>query len=253
MALEGLTPHPENIIDEFPGLKGKIKSAFTSGPLLPEDERVDNSGNRPRNDSFVLLLAGKLHKVGIEVIGVEGLPRIKKIPLTGKREKNYLESDIWVRHAGLDISIECKRPSTFGAIEKRTHEARKQLDGKVGIIAIDCSISLRPSEMILDAPTSEKAANFLSDQLASKAVPIVEKNLGPNVIGAMLHMRTPIHTIDKVSQILDLTGNPVTSYTQETASSVFFAVNAVSPKAQVFRNIKDIYMSKLSEGQTENE
>lgn len=237
----------ENLILEFPGLKTKIKTAFTGGPLLPEDEQVKNAGNRPRNDSFVLLLAGKLNRVGLEILGVEGIPRTKKPQVVEQRMLKFLESDIWLNHSNLDIEIECKRPRSLGAIPKRVQKAQKQLNGKVGIVAIDCSVSLRPSGMILDASTPEKASNFLSDLLASKVVPIVQNELDSNVIGAILHMRTPVHTIDTVSPILGLTGMPITTYAQETASSLFFMANGDSPNVKVFRDIKDIYMATLSE------
>ena len=52
-------------IDNFPGLEQKIKQVFQKGPVLQEDEMPNISSNRPRNDAFVYLLAGKLIKAGM--------------------------------------------------------------------------------------------------------------------------------------------------------------------------------------------
>lgn len=243
----------EKCIHEFPGLNEKIRAAFTSGPMLPEDEQVKNSGNRSRNDSFVFLLAGKLHSVGIEVLAVDGVPSSREMLIAEHNGSNYLRSDIWIRCFELDIGIECKRPLSLGAIPKRAVEARKQLNEKKGMIAIDCSSSLRPPEMILDASTEQKAGEFITNLLSSKVEPVVKKELTPEVIGAILHMRTPVHTIDKVSPILDLNGNPITTYYQETASTLFFLGNSDSPDINAFRAIKDQYMGALSERNTAQE
>lgn len=46
----------EHDIDQFLGLKEKIRAVCSKGPTLAEDERVDTSSNRSRNDAFVYLL-----------------------------------------------------------------------------------------------------------------------------------------------------------------------------------------------------
>lgn len=52
----------------FPGLTQKVKAALSSGPSLREDERPETSNNRPRNDAFVYLVAGKLIRAGVKII-----------------------------------------------------------------------------------------------------------------------------------------------------------------------------------------
>jgi len=46
--------------DNFSGLQRKIEFVFKKGMTLAEDEKVTANSNRPRNDGFVYVVAGKL-------------------------------------------------------------------------------------------------------------------------------------------------------------------------------------------------
>lgn len=227
---------------EFPGLKEKFKAIFTKGPILRENERPESSGNRPRNDSFVIFLAGSLIDAGIEVLGIDGISKTGRNPLLKQPNDNFFKSDIFLHHLNLQIKIECKRPQSLEAILVRIKEARKQINWDNGIIGVDCSAALRPPEMILDAPSDKKAAEFLAALLSNKVERVVRGQFNPAILGAILHMRAPVHTIQKVSPILDIWGNSITIRNPNSLSTFFFMANPDSPNAHVFRSIKDIYM-----------
>lgn len=235
-----------NEVDLFPGLKEMIREVFSSGPLLREDERPGNSGSRPRNDAFPIILAGKLNKAGIAVASIEGIRRNKSARARDPNEGIIIKSDIAIEHCDLLIPIECKRPQSIEAMYARAAEARRQLSGINGIIAIDCSAAIRPAGQVLEAQTDKKAADFIDSLLASKVVPVVRRQFRQQVIGAILYIRTPVHTVHKISSILDSSGNPVTTYNLVTATTIFFVANPNSPQAKVFRSMKDAYMATLS-------
>ena len=234
-------------VDLFPGLKGMVCEVFSSGPLLREDERPRNSGNRPRNDAFTIILAGKLNNAGIAVASIEDSRRNSSVLTQNSIESTVIKSDIAIKYYDLLIPIECKRPQSIDAMYARAAEARKQLSGMNGIIAIDCSAAIRPAEQILDAQTEKKAAGFIDKLLISKVVPVVRQQFRQHVMGAILYTRTPVHTIHKVSPILDSTGNPIKAYNLISATTLFFVANPNSPHAKAFRSMKDAYMAKLGQ------
>ena len=235
-----------NEVGLFPGLKDMIREAFSSGPLLREDERPGNSGSRPRNDAFPIILAGKLNKAGITVASIEGIRRNKNAQAHDSKETIIIKSDIAIEHCDLLIPIECKRPQSLEAMHARAAEARRQLSGMNGIIAIDCSAAIRPAGQVLEAQTEKKAADFIDRLLISKVVPVVRRQFRKYVIGAILYTRVPVHTVHKISPILDSAGNPVTTYNLVTATTLFFVANPNSPHAKAFRSMKDAYMATLS-------
>ena len=57
-----------NDIVRFPGLKTRLEQACTKGPAMTEDEKASHSSNKPRNDAFGYLMAGKFMKAGISWI-----------------------------------------------------------------------------------------------------------------------------------------------------------------------------------------
>ena len=62
-----------NDIGRFPGLQARLKQACAKGPAMTEDEKTSNSSNKPRNDAFGYLMAGKFLKAGISVGTVDGI------------------------------------------------------------------------------------------------------------------------------------------------------------------------------------
>jgi hypothetical protein len=59
--------------DTFSGLQRKIGYVFTKGTTLAEAEKAIANSNRPGNDGFVYIVAGKLvHASMVQVISVDG-------------------------------------------------------------------------------------------------------------------------------------------------------------------------------------
>jgi hypothetical protein len=197
----------EASIHNFPGLQEKIKAVFSGGPVLREDERPGTSSNRPRNDAFVYLLAGKLIRAGIKVIAVDG------IAAQGIRRPSDI--DIAFDWNGSAIGIECKRPQTQKAVGKRLREARQKLtgqdrQGRKGIIAVDCSTCIRPPEQLLGADSAEAAERFLAQSVEEAVTPHAKTPLGTAILGFLVFARAPAMIREGYSSIISLRGNPFT-------------------------------------------
>lgn len=127
----------EPYINDFPHLGQKIKAVYSKGPILREDERPETSSNRPRNDAFVYVLAGKLARAGVKVISVDGI--------VAQGIDCEIDADITFGWDGTAIAIQCKRPQTQHAVEKRAREAREQLTRPSRKGAKELSRSIAPS------------------------------------------------------------------------------------------------------------
>ena len=99
-----------NDVGGFPGLKTRVDQACRKGPTMTDDEKTSNSSNKPRNDAFVYLMAGRFRKAGISVITVDG---IRAGSGTSKSAEDFSIS--WT---GSDINIECKRPNSANGFEQ---------------------------------------------------------------------------------------------------------------------------------------
>jgi len=138
----------------FPGLAEKIKTACSTGALLREEEHSATSSNRARDDAFGYLVAGRLLAAG--VVDIEGI----FAPITSRESK----ADITVQWHGTLIDIECKRPQSSAALTKLTKKARKQLQHpgrgrRHGLIAIDCSVLVRPAGTLLESASGGRRLN----------------------------------------------------------------------------------------------
>lgn len=224
--------------DNFPGIKDRIKGVFSSGPLLREDEQPHNSSNRPRNDAFTILVAGRLIRASASIMAVEGI-KARNVA-DSKQLTEQLRSDIVVYMGEDYVLIECKRPQSKEKIGPRIAEARGQLEGKDGVIVVDCSAALRPAETILEMPTEAEAVQFLNQLLVAEGKPIVDVEFRANIMGVLLYLRAPVHTILKVSPVLSMSGEPITTYTQNTASVLAACENGASPKSSVFKKLANL-------------
>ena len=99
-----------NEICRFPGSKAKLEQACAKGPAMTEDEKTSNSSNKPRNDAFGYLMAGKFRKAGISVNTINGI-------CAGSGKSKSAE-DFSLRWNGLDISVECKRPYSSKGVNR---------------------------------------------------------------------------------------------------------------------------------------
>lgn len=203
-------------VSEFPGLYEKIIKVCKKGPVLREDEKPCSSSNRPRNDAFVYFLAGKLIRAGIEIMAVDGIVR--------KGTRSHRDADITFRWNGILVDIQCKRPQTENALEKRVKEASKQLanpkrQGQIGIIAIDCSAFVRPPGKLLEKDSGRRAEEFLSQCLAKKIKPQIKTMFGKTILGFLLFARAPHMALIKISPVVSPRGEHFRSYRPESIST----------------------------------
>ncbi len=191
--------------DEFPGLKKKIVKVCEKGPFLRESENPGTSSNRPRNDAFCFLAAGKFLTVGINVVNVDGV---------AKSGFAYgLRADFAFKWKESIIVVECKRPQSEKTLCKRVKEAQRQIRQSChrGIIAIDCSILLRPPGTVYETPSAGKTQNELSQQLELMwegwlATKKVQCLLSQDILGVLLFAKLPAMT---AINIVDPNGNPI--------------------------------------------
>jgi hypothetical protein len=225
------TPH----INSFPGLHEKIRSTFSKGPLLCEDENTQASSNKARNDAFVYLLAGKLLKASVAVVAVEGI----------LSEDTPFESnaDITFDWNGSVIDVECKRPQHQRKVQKRIQEACDQLAqperlGRLGMIGLDCSTFIRPLGMLMEKGSVEEADRILAQKLFHVGVTRQTTALKPAILGLLLFARVPAMIRVGQSAMLSVDGKPFQQYFRpESIEESLAIINAHSPARQVLQTV----------------
>ena len=218
----------ESSIDNFPGLEQKIKHVFKKGPILQEDERPNTSTNRPRNDAFVYLLAGKLIKSGLKVISVDS------VPMQGYNSPN--DADIAFDWQGSTIDIECKRPQSDRAITERIREAHQQLN-EGGIIALECSAFIRPPGHLIKADSALEAEEILNRFFENKIKGRVEAHLDSGIFGFLVFARVPAMTRVEVSPILNLRGNHIIYIRPDSISTLWVMADPTSPNIETLQSV----------------
>jgi hypothetical protein len=230
----------EKSIINFPGLSHKIRKAFSKGPTLREYERTDTSTNRPRNDSFVYYLAGKLLKAGVMVVAVDGIIA---------KDSNFDgDADIAFLFNGCAISIECKRPQSKETIDDRVKEAIRQLGDVGGIVSLDCSALIRPLEHIIREGSPEEAELFLSNCLENSVKPICVKHLEDHIIGFLLFARAPCVIEIGYSQLFSPNGKNIIHCRQDCVNTFLALNNNNSQNTEAFRFIFESLHQLISSG-----
>ena len=222
----------ESHVSQFPGIEEKIKRCFKKGAILREDENPSESTNRPRNDAFVLLLAGILMKANIKVMAVEGI--------VARGKKCHEDADITLEWDGSVIDMQCKRPQTEDSLEERAEEAYEQLtksnrQGQLGIIAIDCSAFIRPLGKVVEAESAERAMQYLAN-LLERVKPKLISRFEPNILGYLLFGRIPGRTT-RISPILSPKGTPYKDLRPDSISRILCYGNPSSPDINKYMSI----------------
>lgn len=192
---------------DFPGLKAAIARAFKKGRLISQDEPLGRSGGQARNDLFVYTIAGQLLRGGADVLSVNGIAR-----------KGYISqspADLELRWRDEVVNVECKRPQKREALSENAGEAYKQLTnpdrgGRPGLIAVDCSLFVRPLDSFLETNSAQEAWKFLTDRLEELLSTIQIASVPPQPIlaGLLLHASAPAMTRQGTSSILSPIGEP---------------------------------------------
>ena len=174
-------------IDAFPGLKDELRRVCEKGPVLSDKERT-GSNNRPRNDAFGYLVAGKFLAAGIPVVSVDG---------KASGEVAYESpADLIFRWGDISFNVECKRLQKEARLLERAKQAGKQItdSGRCGIIVMDCSAIRRPTGTLLDNSDPDDAGEQLFEWLETQVAPKITPNLSPDVFGFILFVGIPAMT-----------------------------------------------------------
>lgn len=222
----------ESRIDKFPLLRDKLKATFGKGPLFQEDENVGASSNKARNDAFSFLVAGKFLASGVPVVAVEG------IRACGADCNS--NADLTVRWNNELIDFECKRPQTAEKLRTRTKEAGDQLrqptrNGRQGVIAIDCSVLIRPENAVYQSADAEAAEAIFSTLLEEDILPKVNSFLTDSILGFLFFVRVPAMT-----RLPIVAPNNESIYRPDSITSWLFVGNSKNP-AQCY--LKDLHMN----------
>ena len=216
----------ENRVHQFPGLKAKLQTACRKGPILADGEKTSNSGNKPRNDLFVYLMAGKFLAAGVSVDSIDGS--------CARPGVNASTADFSFCWNALDINAECKRVNSSAQLPRRAKEARDQIarSGRCGIIAIDCSVLARPSGTLLETDSPVRAQNQVSQWLEDNVVPQLQPSLSPKILGLVLFARIPAMT---ATELLDANEQPYRR--RDCISSTLAVGNRSLPEQTMLRDI----------------
>jgi hypothetical protein len=224
----------EQHIHKYLGLKGKIREAFSGGPVVPENENPGTSSNRPRNDAFVYFLAGRLLAAGIDVITVDGIMK--------ENEPCPNASDISIHCDGSLVNMQCKRPRSEQKLRRAVHDARKQLlASKIrkdsGIVALDCSVLLRPPNTLLRTSSPEVASQFIADGLTNLYASRLDRKYQRHILGFIMFARIPAVARRSTSPILSQQGQPFTYFTRESVCTFFVIANSYAANTTIMSSI----------------
>ena len=216
----------EKRVDEFPGLGDKIRDIYKKGPVLRENEIIKSSSNRPRNDAFSFLVAGKFSAADIPIVQVDGIA-LKEVVCDSR-------ADFTFRWGENEFNVECKRPQSKKQLPKRAKEARKQITqfGRFGIIAIDCSVLYRPPGTVVETSAPDATESQLSEWLRTNVGQKIQSSLLPKILGFILFARVPAMTS---VGIFDSRGNFIRR--RDSISSWLIIGNPDYPNPEILRSI----------------
>ena len=192
----------------FSDLKQKIADVYAKGPVLSDDEKTGSSSNRPRNNSYCYVVAGRFMAAGFDVLAVDG------ISLRGNACNS--KSDFLFESDGEIYAVECKRLQSENQLLRRMKQARRQVvaSGYRGIIGLDCSALFRPKGTVFQNTASRNAGNVASVWLEQTIEPEIRPSLAPEVLGFLISCRIPTMT---PIRIVDKNGNQINR--RDTATS----------------------------------
>jgi hypothetical protein len=207
-----------------------LRRVCKKGPLLREEENPQESTNSPRNYAFSYLVSGTLMAAGIEVVSVEGIPRLGSACAS--------TADLAFQWNGVLMDVQCKRPQTAERLVPRMLEAREQIErtGRCGVVALDCSPSVRPSGELLEYACGERGEGKISGILEAVVAPTLIPHLKREIVGLMLLARVP-SMMRFESPIVTTRGRPFESFRPESIVSWLVVSNSNAPQADALRHV----------------
>lgn len=222
--------------DRFANLQEKIKFVFRKGTILSDNESAEACSNRPRNDGFVYLLAGKLvHALRIQLLWVDGC--------RDDRERhdlpNGFKGDILLKMGGALIQVECKRPMSATSLEENVETAirqisRSEMPGTGGVISVDVSKLIEQRGSYLEARSLDDAANYLTNEVERVIRPLRSAYQHSTILGFLGFASIPVVATAK-STILRGDGKPYEiENLRTTAATWVIATNPASSQSETF-------------------
>ena len=150
--------------------------------------------------------------------------------------------DITVRHDGVVLDIQCKRPRTAAAIRPNFDKAKKQILEATcpgsGMIALDLSVIIRPSGTLLPAQSEACASAKLSNLIDTHLPGIADEieMIGPEIVGIIVVGRIP-SMITETSTIVGSNGRQYDITRPYSVAEIAVALNPLSPHASTLRCI----------------
>lgn len=175
-------------VDRFQDLKNKIRPIFEGGQVLSDDEKPDKGKNRPRNDAFPILLAGRFLSVGIPVLQVEGIGE------NGSGVNSIADfSFSWESSL---THVECKRLSSWKKFDANIRKAMKQIEKspRNGVVALDLSKLIRPKGTIATNSSETPIETQCLNWMQRCVVPRIGTEFSPRIFGFILYCRVPAMT-----------------------------------------------------------
>lgn len=234
-----------NGANDFPGIQDKISFVFKKGTVLSENESASANSNRPRNDAFVYILAGKLLKGGeARIVSVDGIKNTRGHSAQASQES---PADIVLLFRESLIRVECKRPMNSATLDENVETAFRQLTDRTfshtwGILAVDASkIINRPGEY-LEASSLDAGSKFLTDELERILTPPARRYNQETILGLIGFASIPLVATAK-SRILKNDGTPYTTENLSTAAVAWLAIkNPKSPKGDLVHELQKSFL-----------
>jgi len=181
-------------------IKPRLARIFRKGKLLSDEELDGKSTDRSRSEAFVFWLAGRLLKMGLGILQVDGIPKCVKH--VGSIPDISL---LWEEEL---VNVECKRIRSHSTCRERVEDAIDQIGKKktVGIIALDCAQLIRERDYVVERDKKEIASgwafSFLRREIFNnEVVPVLRKSEYKGYItGVILHSAYPVLTHKRVEQ-----------------------------------------------------
>ena len=169
--------------------------------MLPDTRAIGS-------DAFSYLVAGTLLSAGVPVVAVDGI--------IARNETCKSEADVTFEWTDMLIDIECKRPQSYASLDERKKSARRQIKGpsrgRHGVIAVDCSVLVRPAGNLLESDSVEVAERLISTELEKSVASRVASHLANSILGFLFSARVPAKTRTRRSPILTALGEPIHEY-----------------------------------------
>jgi hypothetical protein len=219
--------------DLFPGLKDRICTALRDGPVLSVEEN-SSSTNRARNNAFNYLLAGRLLVAGLDLLAVDECRRVSKT--------TQWRGDITLSHKGTVLDIQCKRPWGRNSLIDNIKKARKQItttaDPAQGIIAIDLSRCMYPTDTLLAASSDREASDRVHKMVLQVLSPEVHRLVGeqPQIMGLIAFASIPVG-VAYLSSVLRPDGTPYKSQYLHSVGQSRVLINERSPYSEISKSL----------------